>query len=81
MTTPSYVAGPGTKLATHMMKRKRQEEEQAGMTGSLEKQSDHETHLGYKSRSMYHGVSNLVKPFFDRPLAGRQVDKPRPLAL
>jgi hypothetical protein len=41
---------------------------------------DHETHLGYKSRSMYHGVSNLVKPFFGRTLAGREVDKPRRLA-
>jgi len=58
------MAGSGTQLVTHMMQKNRQEEEQAGMTGSLEKQSDHETHLDYKSRSMYHGVSNLVKPFF-----------------
>jgi hypothetical protein len=29
---------------------------------------------------MYHGVSNLVKTFFGRMLAGREVDKPRPLA-
>jgi hypothetical protein len=26
---------------------------------------------------MYHGVSNLVKPFFGRMLAGRELDKPR----
>jgi hypothetical protein len=33
------MAGPGTNLVTHMMKKKRQEEEQAGMTGSLERQN------------------------------------------
>ena len=30
---------------------------------------DHETHLGYNSRSIYHGVSNLVKLFFGRVFA------------
>jgi len=29
-----------------------------------EKRSAHETHLGYKSRSMYHEIRNHVKPFF-----------------
>ena len=29
---------------------------------------------------MYHGVSNLVKPFFGHTRIGRVVDKPRPLA-
>ena len=29
---------------------------------------------------MYHGVSNLVKPFFGRTLADHEVDKPRSLA-
>jgi hypothetical protein len=29
---------------------------------------------------MYHGVSNVVKPFFDPRLARHEVDNPRPLA-
>lgn len=37
--TPSYMAGSGTKLVTHTMKRKRQEEEQTGMSGSLGRQN------------------------------------------
>jgi hypothetical protein len=78
-TTPSCVAGPGTQLATYMMRRNKQEEEQVGMTGSLERQNRSRNPSRYNSRSMYHGVSNLVKPFFSRMLAGREVDKPRPL--
>ena len=37
IATPSYMTGPGTKLVTHAMKRKRQEEKQTGMSGSLER--------------------------------------------
>jgi hypothetical protein len=44
-----------------------------------EKRSAHETHLGYKSRSMYHGISNLVKPFFAVPPNNRLIDKSRPV--
>lgn len=35
------------------------------------KRGAHETHLGYKSRSMYHVRQKLVKPFFpDRSFVG-----------
>jgi hypothetical protein len=51
------------------------------MTGLIWKDKvDHETHLCYKPRSMYHDISNLVKPFFGRTRTGRKVDKLRPLA-
>ena len=34
------------------------------MAGHWKHNIDHETHLGGNWGSMYHGISNLVKPFF-----------------
>jgi hypothetical protein len=50
------------------------------MMGSLGRQDRSQTHLGGNVRSMYHGVSNVVKPFFGRRLVECEVDNPRPLA-
>ena len=46
------------------------------MAGHLKDNIDHETHLGDNSRSMYHGISNLVKPFFGHIFATVTVDNP-----
>ena len=39
------------------------------MAGHWQNNIDHETHLCDNSRSMYHGISNLVKPFFGHSVA------------
>ncbi len=38
------------------------------MAGHWRNNIDHETYLGGNSRSMYHGISNLVKPILATPL-------------
>ena len=46
-----------------------------------EERRTHETHLGYKSRGMYHAHSNLVKPLSHRRGHCRPVDKPVPVPI
>jgi len=77
--TLSYVAGLGTQRATHLMKSKRQEEEQVGMTGSFEKQHRSRNpsrlqlaqHLPWRFKS----CQAILCPHARR----REVDKPRSL--
>lgn len=78
-TTPSYVAGPGTQLATYMMRRNKQEEEQVGMTGSLERQNRS------RNPSRLHFAQHVPRRFKSCQAIlwlharRREVDKPRPL--
>jgi hypothetical protein len=78
-TTPSYVAGPGPKLATYMMRRKRQEDKQVEMTGSLERQnrSRNPSRLQFAQHlpRRFKSCQAILWPHTRR----REVDKPRPL--
>jgi hypothetical protein len=59
-----------------MKKDKNRMRTRSGWAGALQKKrSAHETHLGYKSRSIYHEISNLVKPFFGLLPNPRLIDK------
>jgi hypothetical protein len=59
-----------------MMKEKNRKRTGSGWAGALQrKRSAHETHLGYESRSMYHGLSNLVKKIFGARRKSRILDK------
>lgn len=65
MATLSYAAAPEIKPATHMIEEKDRMQNRLERSVHWRDKINHKTHLCCSSRSMYHGISNIVKPFFD----------------